>query len=90
MPRSERPLEDDGGELTSFAVDLRLVRVKGGSPPYRKLAARARYSSTTPADAASGGKLLSLPVTLAYVRAFGAFSGAMAPKCLRPAALRYG
>ncbi|KAB8176777.1 hypothetical protein [Microbispora catharanthi] len=71
MPRSERPLEDDGGELTSFAADLRLLRVKAGSPPYRELAARAHYSSTTLADAASGRKLPSLAVTLAYVRACG-------------------
>ncbi|WP_343298477.1 hypothetical protein [Streptomyces sp. SID335] len=71
MPRGERPLEDDGGELTAFAADLRRLREKAGSPPYRRLARDAHYSSTTLADAASGRRLPSLPVTLAYVRACG-------------------
>ncbi|MEU6823323.1 hypothetical protein ABZ921_22035 [Streptomyces atriruber] len=71
MPRGERPLEDDGGELTGFASDLRRLREKAGSPPYRRLARDAHYSSTTLADAAGGRRLPSLPVTLAYVRACG-------------------
>ncbi|MEU5774162.1 helix-turn-helix transcriptional regulator, partial [Streptomyces venezuelae] len=71
MPRGERPLEDDGGELTAFAAELRRLREKAGSPPYRRLARDAHYSSTTLADAASGRRLPSLPVTLAYVRACG-------------------
>ncbi|WP_307840468.1 hypothetical protein [Streptomyces sp. G44] len=71
MPRGERPLEDDGGELTAFAADLRTLREKAGSPPYRQLARDAHYSSTTLADAAGGRRLPSLPVTLAYVRACG-------------------
>ncbi|MEV0123742.1 hypothetical protein AB0I16_19795 [Streptomyces sp. NPDC050703] len=71
MPRGERPLEDDGGELTAFAADLRRLREKAGSPPYRQLARDAHYSSSTLADAAAGRRLPSLPVTLAYVRACG-------------------
>ncbi|MFK4070785.1 hypothetical protein [Streptomyces sp. NPDC029674] len=71
VPRGERPLEDDGGVLTEFAADLRRLREKAGSPPYRRLARDAHYSSTTLADAASGRRLPSLPVTLAYVRACG-------------------
>ncbi|WP_240659675.1 WD40 repeat domain-containing protein [Streptomyces sp. WAC 01529] len=71
MPRGERPLEADGGELTAFAADLRKMREKAGSPPYRQLARDAHYSSTTLADAAGGRRLPSLPVTLAYVRACG-------------------
>ncbi|WAL98625.1 hypothetical protein [Streptomyces sp. Je 1-369] len=71
MPRGERPLEDDGGELTEFAAELRRLREKAGSPPYRRLARDAHYSSTTLADAAAGRRLPSLPVTLAYVRACG-------------------
>ncbi|MFH8612217.1 NACHT and WD repeat domain-containing protein [Streptomyces sp. NPDC018029] len=71
VPRGERPLEDDGGLLTEFAADLRRLREKAGSPPYRRLARDAHYSSTTLADAASGRRLPSLPVTLAYVRACG-------------------
>ncbi|MFJ9713916.1 hypothetical protein [Streptomyces sp. NPDC101234] len=69
MPRAERPLADDDGVLTVFAADLRRLRAEAGSPPYRELARRAHYSSTTLADAAAGRKLPSLPVTLAYVRA---------------------
>ncbi|GAA0903805.1 MULTISPECIES: nSTAND1 domain-containing NTPase [Streptomyces violaceusniger group] len=69
MPRAERPLADDDGVLTAFAADLRRLRAEAGSPPYRELARRAHYSSTTLADAAAGRKLPSLAVTLAYVRA---------------------
>ena len=58
--------------LTAFAADLRALRTKAGSPPYRKLARLAHYSSTTLADAAGGKRLPSLAVTLAYVQACGA------------------
>ncbi|MEV4091369.1 WD40 repeat domain-containing protein [Streptosporangium saharense] len=71
MPRAERPLDNDGSALTRFAADLRLLRAKAGGPPYRELARHAHYSSATLADAASGRKLPSLAVTLAYVRACG-------------------
>ncbi|MFF5408330.1 hypothetical protein ACFY8K_35975 [Streptomyces misionensis] len=71
MPRSERPLDDEDTHLGKFAADLRKLRDKAGAPPYRKLARAAHYSSTALADAASGRKLPSLPVTLAYVRACG-------------------
>ncbi|MER7130094.1 WD40 repeat domain-containing protein [Streptosporangium saharense] len=71
MPRAERPLENDGSALTRFAADLRLLRAKAGGPPYRELARHAHYSSATLADAASGRKLPSLAVTLAYVQACG-------------------
>ena len=71
VPRSERPLDDDGSPLGRFAADLRKLREKAGSPPYRKLSRLAHYSSTTLADAAAGRRLPSLPVTLAYVRACG-------------------
>src|SRR4051812_29767247 len=75
MPRAERPLDSDDGMLTLFAAELRLLRQKAGSPAYRELARRAHYSSTTLADAASGRKLPSLAVTLAYVRACGGDPG---------------
>ncbi|MFD5536777.1 WD40 repeat domain-containing protein [Streptomyces sp. NPDC127079] len=71
MPRAERPLADDDGVLTVFAADLRRLRAAAGSPPYRELARRAHYSSTTLADAAAGRRLPSLAVTLAYVRSCG-------------------
>jgi energy-coupling factor transporter ATP-binding protein EcfA2 len=55
--------------LTQFAADLRRLREKAGSPPYRELARRAHYSAGTLSDAAGGRKLPSLSVALAYVRA---------------------
>ena len=70
MPRSEQPLEGDD-PLTAFAADLRVLRRKAGSPPYRKLARDAHYASTTLADAAGGRRLPTLAVALAYVRACG-------------------
>ncbi|WP_043668783.1 WD40 repeat domain-containing protein [Streptomyces xylophagus] len=69
MPRAERPLDLDDGPLTRFAADLRKLREKAGGPPYRTLAKRAHYSSTTLSDAAGGRAFPSLGVTLAYVDA---------------------
>ncbi|MGM1062249.1 nSTAND1 domain-containing NTPase [Saccharothrix sp. Mg75] len=71
MPRVEQPLSPDGSALTQFAVDLRLLRVRAGSPSYRKLGRVAHYSATTLSEAAGGRKLPSLEVTLAFVRACG-------------------
>ncbi|MCX4777956.1 hypothetical protein [Streptomyces sp. NBC_01264] len=69
MPRPERPLDPDTGPLARFAADLRKLREKAGRPPYRALAKRAHYSSTTLSDAAGGHTFPSLAVTLAYVEA---------------------
>ncbi|MCX4719235.1 hypothetical protein OG818_41675 [Streptomyces virginiae] len=69
MPRPERPLDPDPGPLTQFAADLRKLREAAGRPPYRALAKRAHYSSTTLSDAAGGNTFPSLAVTLAYVDA---------------------
>ncbi|MFD7256305.1 hypothetical protein [Streptomyces sp. NPDC059874] len=69
MPRPERPLDLDTGPLTRFAADLRKLREAAGRPPYRALAKRAHYSSTTLSDAAGGHAFPSLAVTLAYVEA---------------------
>ncbi|MFD9407140.1 hypothetical protein ACFWBN_08995 [Streptomyces sp. NPDC059989] len=69
MPRPERPLDLDSGPLTRFAADLRKLRETAGRPPYRALAKRAHYSSTTLSDAAGGHTFPSLAVTLAYVEA---------------------
>jgi WD40 repeat protein len=60
------PAED---ALTRFAADLRTLREDAGTPTYRQLSARAHYSAAALSEAASGRKLPSLPVTLAYVRA---------------------
>ncbi|MEV7523509.1 hypothetical protein [Streptomyces sp. NPDC091371] len=69
MPRPERPLDPDTGPLTRFAADLRKLREAAGRPPYRALAKKAHYSSTTLSDAAGGHTFPSLAVTLAYVEA---------------------
>ncbi|MFG2236315.1 hypothetical protein ACGFNX_41095 [Streptomyces sp. NPDC048723] len=69
MPRPERPLDLDSGPLTRFAADLRKLREAAGRPPYRALAKKAHYSSTTLSDAAGGNTFPSLAVTLAYVDA---------------------
>ncbi|MES4902006.1 MULTISPECIES: XRE family transcriptional regulator [unclassified Streptomyces] len=69
MPRRERPLEPGDGPLVEFAAGLRQLRQKAGNPPYRKLAEQAHYSISTLSSAASGQRLPTLAVTLAYVRA---------------------
>lgn len=71
MARQERPLEPGNDVITGFAADLRALRHEAGNPPYRALAARAHYSAASLSDAASGRKLPSLAVTLAYVGACG-------------------
>ncbi|MBE8522003.1 hypothetical protein ILP97_31730 [Amycolatopsis sp. H6(2020)] len=69
MARRERPLDTGEGPLLLFAADLRALRTKANSPAYRELARRAHYSAATLSEAASGRKLPTLAVTLAYVRA---------------------
>jgi hypothetical protein len=69
MPRGERPLGGEDSGLVQFAADLRRLRDKAGKPSYRELARGAHYSSTTLSDAASGRRLPTLAVVLAYVRA---------------------
>ncbi|RZS40867.1 WD40 repeat protein [Herbihabitans rhizosphaerae] len=71
MPRAERPLDAADSVLGRFAADLRELRERAGSPPYRELATRVDYSVAALSKAAGGRKLPSLTVTLAYVRACG-------------------
>src|ERR1700722_9299286 len=71
MPRGQNPLDPDSGPLAALAYDLRAAREKAGSMPYRVLAKRAGFSASTLSVAASGAKLPSLDVTLAYVQACG-------------------
>ncbi|MFE9749393.1 hypothetical protein ACFYOT_31155 [Saccharothrix saharensis] len=71
MSRGELPLHPDGGPLAGFAADLRELRRRAGNPTYRELVKRAHYSLATLSSAASGRKLPSLAVTLAYVKACG-------------------
>lgn len=71
MPRNEGFLDPGAGPLASFAWDLRALREKAGKAPYRVLAKRAGFCASTLSVAASGARLPSLDVTLAYVQACG-------------------
>lgn len=57
--------------MHDFAQGLRDLRAAAGSPPYRELARRARYSHSALSDAAAGRRLPTLDVTLALVAACG-------------------
>ncbi|MDH6696811.1 helix-turn-helix domain-containing protein [Streptomyces griseoviridis] len=72
MPRRERPLDDGDSASLRLAADLRVLRQKAGSPTYRELARLAHYSVATLSEAAAGGRLPSLAVTVAYATACGA------------------
>ncbi|MCP2163551.1 nSTAND1 domain-containing NTPase [Goodfellowiella coeruleoviolacea] len=69
MPRRERPLGAEDTDVLRFAADLRRLRDKAGTPTYRELSRRAHYSAAALSEAASGRRLPSLAVTLAFVRA---------------------
>ncbi|MEU9024069.1 helix-turn-helix transcriptional regulator [Actinomadura sp. NPDC048394] len=69
MARRERPLDPAAGPLESFAHDLRALRMSAGEPTYRQLAQLAGYSASTLSEAASGVRLPTLSVTLAFVGA---------------------
>lgn len=69
VPRRERPLEGGNAVLVQFAADLRLLREKAGGPAYRQLAVRAHASAASLSVAASGRRLPTLSVTMAYVEA---------------------
>lgn len=71
MARQERPVDPTAGPLQAFAYDLRKLRAEAGSPTYRVLARTAGYSATTLSEAASGTRLPTLDVLLAYVGACG-------------------
>ncbi|WP_199930802.1 nSTAND1 domain-containing NTPase [Streptomyces sp. CB02923] len=72
MGRREKPIDSMAGPVQRFALELRKLRKKAGSPTYREMAKGAGYSNAALARAASGGTLPSLSLTLAYVKACGA------------------
>src|SRR4051794_27879196 len=72
MPRQERPLDSSAGPVARFACGLRDLRRRAGSPTYRQMAARAHFSASTLSVAASGSRLPSLEVALAYAQSCGA------------------
>ncbi|MFD0586223.1 hypothetical protein [Dactylosporangium darangshiense] len=71
MGRPERPLDGTGGPITEFARDLRALRRRAGNPSYRELARTALFAPSVLSTAASGHRLPTLPVTLAFVAACG-------------------
>jgi transcriptional regulator with XRE-family HTH domain len=62
-----------------FAHELRLLRLKAGSPSYRAMAQRTGVSVTTLSRAAAGDRLPSAEVVLAYARACDADPGEAEP-----------
>ncbi|MFE6870334.1 hypothetical protein ACFVFS_27745 [Kitasatospora sp. NPDC057692] len=71
MGRRERPVDPADGPAERFAYQLRELRQESGGLTYRAMAARAHYSPAALAQAASGERLPTLPVALAYVGACG-------------------
>jgi hypothetical protein len=57
--------------IGEFAHDLRALRRRAGNPSYRKLARMALFAPSVLSSAASGHRLPTLPVTLAFVAACG-------------------
>ncbi|MET0134656.1 MAG: NB-ARC domain-containing protein, partial [Kibdelosporangium sp.] len=71
MGRPERPLDKTNGPIAAFAHDLRLLRSRAGNPSYRELARTALFAPSVLSSAASGHRLPTLAVTLAFVTACG-------------------
>lgn len=71
MGRPELPLDRGAGPVAAFAADLRQLRRAAGSPSYRELSRRASVSASVLSGAASGARLPTLRVTLAFVKACG-------------------
>ncbi|MEU5159112.1 hypothetical protein AB0G74_05800 [Streptomyces sp. NPDC020875] len=71
MGRREKPLDPDAGPVQRFASGLREFRRLAGGPTYRAMARASGYSAPTLSAAASGERLPSLAVALAYIAACG-------------------
>ncbi|GAA3790938.1 helix-turn-helix domain-containing protein [Streptomyces phyllanthi] len=72
MGRHEKPVDPDAGPVQRLAHELRVLREKAGKPPYREMAKRAGYSTTTLSQAAAGDQLPTLAVVRAYAEALEA------------------
>ena len=72
MGRRPKPVDGEVEAVAGLAAELRGLRARAGNPPYRAMAMKARYSASTLSEAASGRRLPTLPVVLAYVTACGA------------------
>ncbi|MGH3829821.1 MAG: NBR1-Ig-like domain-containing protein [Pseudonocardiaceae bacterium] len=62
---------ETGCRVAPFVADLRRLRSDAGQPSFRTMSATAHYSHTALSGALSGGRLPSLDLTLAFVRACG-------------------
>lgn len=71
MGRPEKPVDFSGGSTARFAGELRRLREEAGGPTYRDMARSVLYSASVLSSAASGNRLPTLHVTLAYVHACG-------------------
>jgi hypothetical protein len=71
MGRPEKPVNTAGGLVAQFAHELRQLRARAGNPTYREMAKSAMFSSSVLSSAASGNRMPSLQVTLAFVTACG-------------------
>lgn len=71
LGRRESPLDPSDGPAERFAFELRALRQSAGGLTYRAMACRTEYSTAPLSQAASGDRLPSLPVVLAYVTACG-------------------
>jgi len=67
MGRPEKPVNAAGGTAAQFAYELRQLRAQAGNPTYREMARAAMFSSSVLSSAASGNRMPSLEVTLAFV-----------------------
>ncbi|WP_159058801.1 helix-turn-helix domain-containing protein [Streptomyces caeruleatus] len=72
MGRREKPVDPDAGPVQRLAHDLRVLRQKAGTPPYREMAERAGYSTTALSQAAAGEQLPTRAVVRAYAEALDA------------------
>lgn len=71
MGRREKPLDPAAGPARLLAYELRKLRGDAGGPTYRVMAEHVEFSAPTLSAAASGERVPTLPVLLAYVRACG-------------------
>jgi hypothetical protein len=69
--RPQQPVDPGGGPVQQLALALRKLREDSGNPPYHVMAARAHYSRSALARAASGAALPSRSLVLAYVQSCG-------------------
>src|SRR5216117_1380661 len=70
MPKPERRIDADG-PVAEFALALRALRQRAGSPTYRQMASAVRVSAAALSLAAAGRALPTWAVASAYIRACG-------------------